>query len=88
MEFLRNPARPYLFGRHLYWQATIAAQLRERQLAVDLLRERFARGLSYLTLYNRDLHHSVYFFSNLRDFPPFQERMRPKSVGGFFSRVP
>jgi hypothetical protein len=76
-EYLRNLDRPYLFGHHLYWQAAIAAQLGKREVAVDLLREGFARGLSFLALYRGDLHHSVYFF-NLRHYAPFQELMRPK----------
>jgi tetratricopeptide (TPR) repeat protein len=54
------------------WRGMIAAQLGDREEAVRLIRVYFDEaGYSYWTM-----HHSA--FNSLRDYPPFQELMRPK----------
>ena len=65
--------RPLLFGAPTYWRANIAALLGERELAVKLLREAFAQGFQYSPEVLSDIN-----FESLRDYPPFQELMRPK----------
>jgi tetratricopeptide (TPR) repeat protein/TolB-like protein len=70
---LRNMSRPYLFGSHLHWAACIAAQLGEKEEAVNLLREAFSRGRAYTIEYHADV-----ILEPLRDYPPYQELMTPK----------
>ncbi|MCI0556606.1 MAG: hypothetical protein L0287_37165, partial [Anaerolineae bacterium] len=72
-EQLQRIQRPYLFGNHTYWRAKIAALSGERERAVTLLREAFAQGYDYGTHISRDMD-----LESLRDYPPFQELMRPK----------
>ena len=65
--------RKWLFGVHTYYRAGIAANLGEKEKAVELLREAFAQGQAYGT----DLHSSL-TLEPLWDYPPFQELLRPK----------
>jgi serine/threonine protein kinase/tetratricopeptide (TPR) repeat protein len=72
-EELKNIDRPYLFGVHTYWRACIASPLGNNPKAVKLLTEAFNQGLGY----------GVYLHNNiglepLRDYPPFQELIKPK----------
>jgi len=69
---LKNNDELYLFGNHTYWRACIAALLREKDLAVRLLRKSLAQGRSYSDLYP-DMN-----LEPLWDFPPFKELIRPK----------
>ena len=62
--------RPYLFGRHTYWQARIAAVLGEKEKAITLIKEALAQGRTYSDLYNMD-------FESLKDYPPFVELKKP-----------
>jgi DNA-binding winged helix-turn-helix (wHTH) protein/Tfp pilus assembly protein PilF len=57
----------------ILWRACIAAVLGERQRAVDLLREAFARGAPY-----GPYIHSSPEFESLADYPPYVELLRPK----------
>lgn len=70
---LQKMQRPYLFGLNTFWSGCIYGLLGEREQAVTLLREAFAQGYWYSTypLSNIDLE-------PLRDYPPFQELMRPE----------
>lgn len=61
------------FGRDVYWQACIAALLGERERAVALLREAYARGRPFSIFLHRDMD-----LEPLRDYPPFQEWIAPK----------
>jgi tetratricopeptide (TPR) repeat protein len=70
---LKSIDRPYLFGNHTYWRACIASLLGEREQAVALLREAFAQGREYSVYLHRDMD-----LEPLRDYPPFQELLRPK----------
>jgi tetratricopeptide (TPR) repeat protein len=64
--------RPYLFGRHTYWRARIAALLGDRERSVALLREALQEGQMYPTL------HGDADLTSLRDLPDFRELVRPK----------
>ena len=70
---LRAMNRPFLFGEHTYQRACIAAQLGEKDQAVELLREAFAQGKPYDLYVHRDIG-----LEPLRDYAPFQELKRPK----------
>ena len=70
---LQEVRAPYMFGRQVYWRARIHALLGERDHAVDLLRDAFSRGFPYTPSLHADLA-----FAALRDFPPFQELIKPK----------
>jgi tetratricopeptide (TPR) repeat protein/TolB-like protein len=60
-------------GRNVAWRARIAALLGERGEAVALLRRAFGEGLGYGIWLHRDVD-----LESLRDYPPFQELVRPK----------
>jgi tetratricopeptide (TPR) repeat protein len=72
-ERLRSIDGTYRYGIHTLWRARIAAALGEFDIAVSLLRETFAAGLSYgLWL------HSDPAFANMRDYEPFVELLTPR----------
>jgi tetratricopeptide (TPR) repeat protein len=70
---LKALTKPYLFGGHTYWRACIASLLGEKEQAVALLRESFAQGREYGVYLHRDMD-----LQPLRDYPPFQEFLKPK----------
>jgi serine/threonine protein kinase/tetratricopeptide (TPR) repeat protein len=70
---LKALTKPYLFGKHTYWQACIASLLGEKERAVALLRESFAQGREYDVNLHRDMD-----LEPLRGYPPFQELLKPK----------
>jgi hypothetical protein len=72
-DSLTGHARPGDFGRDLYWQACIAAQLGERGRAMELLREAFARGRAFTVLLHRDMD-----LEPLREFPPYLQFVRSR----------
>jgi tetratricopeptide (TPR) repeat protein len=63
----------YRFGRHTYCRARIASLLGRREEAVELLREAFAQGYRFSISVHREPD-----FEPLRDYPPYQELIRPK----------
>jgi hypothetical protein len=65
--------QPYIRGRHTLWRAQIAALLGDRDAAVRLLRQADAEGAVVAI----DLHRES-DFESLRDYPPFQDFVRPK----------
>jgi tRNA A-37 threonylcarbamoyl transferase component Bud32/TolB-like protein len=65
--------RRYLFGRHTMWRARIRARLGERDVAVGLVREALSHGYPHMHALHADLD-----FEALRDYPPFQDLLRPK----------
>jgi tetratricopeptide (TPR) repeat protein len=69
---LRDWNRPYTFGRNTLWRARIAAQLGERQRAVDLVRQAFAEG----HVFDSELHCDV-DLETLRGFKGFEEILNP-----------
>jgi tetratricopeptide (TPR) repeat protein len=73
-RWLEDLDRPYLFGTDKFYRAKIAAQLEEPMEAVYLLREAFAEGYGFPIWLHRQMD-----FESLRDFPPYQEFVRPKA---------
>jgi hypothetical protein len=65
--------RPYLRGSNTRWRARIAAVLGNGQQSVELLRQSFNEGSAYAI----DLHRNM-DYESLRDYPAFQEFLRPK----------
>jgi len=70
---LHQLQRPYLIGQHTFWRAAIMSVLEEKERAVLLLREAFSQGHWHGPQVLRDMN-----LEPLRDYPPFQELMRPK----------
>jgi hypothetical protein len=68
--------RPYLFGVNTYERFRIAAQLGEKERAVDLLRTAMAQGF-ILSWESTGLHQEP-LFESLRGYPPFEEVVRPQ----------
>ncbi len=64
---------PYELGSDTYWAACIAAQLGEREEAMDLLRRAFTEGADIGLLVHRDPD-----FEPLWDYPPFQRFIEPR----------
>jgi hypothetical protein len=64
---------PRDFGRDSYWQACIASLLGERERAMVLLREAYARGRPFSVNLHTDMD-----LEPLHDYPPFQDLLRPK----------
>ncbi len=73
LEGLRRLDRPYLRGVNTYWAACIAAQLGERDLAVELIQQALSQGVSVSTNLHTDMD-----FEPLHGYPPFEELRRPK----------
>lgn len=73
-EMLGAVDRPFLFGRPHYLRARIAALRGERERAISLLREAFARGLPYgvQVLCDMDLE-------PLRSSAPYKDIVKPRS---------
>ncbi len=63
----------YLFGRNTLGRAAIAARLGDREEALALLRRATSEGVRFGTDLHADPDLSV-----LRDYPPYQEFMRPQ----------
>jgi len=71
--FLSAIDRPTAKGPALVWRAYIAAQLGEKDRAVEFLRDAFAKGAAF----DRYLHRYVYL-EPLQGYPPFEELLKPK----------
>src|SRR5437016_2694188 len=72
-QTLAGLKRPYSFGRHTVWRARIQAFLGERDVAVGPLWESIAQGYPHAHALHTDLA-----FDSLRDYPPYQELLKPK----------
>ncbi len=70
---LQQTDQPYLFGEHTYWCARLSSLLGDREQAVVLLKEAFAQGYESPIGLHREMD-----LETLRDYPPFQELVRPK----------
>jgi tetratricopeptide (TPR) repeat protein len=70
---LPDPGRRLTASNRSYWRAAIAANLGEKDRAVDLLAEAFSQGMSYSNVWHSDLT-----LEPLWDYPPFQELIEPK----------
>jgi len=71
LDWLADRRDRYLHGRHRYAQARVAAELGERGLAMEFLRRALAEGQIYQAI------HRDHYLRDLRDYPPFQELVRP-----------
>lgn len=70
---LEKTTDPYLYGRHTYWRASIAAILGERERAVALLQRAYSQGYRY------DVHlHRDPALQSLQEYAPFKDLLRPK----------
>jgi len=70
---LKNLERKYLFGSHTYNRACIHALLGEYAEAVRLIQESLKQGCRVTVHMHRDMD-----LEPLRDYPPFQELLKPK----------
>jgi tetratricopeptide (TPR) repeat protein len=73
-QWLRALDRPYLRGNHTMWRSMIAGALGDGESAVALLRQALAEGQRHPPPWS----HAWIAFEPLREYPPFQELMRPK----------
>ncbi len=72
-EELANVDFSFLNGLHTLWRGRIAALLGDREEAMALLLEAHAQGRPFGWSWHRDVD-----LESLRDYPPFQEFLRPK----------
>jgi len=61
------------FGRDVYWQACIASLSGERERAIVLLRDAYAKGRVFTVFLHRDMD-----LEPLRDYPPYQQFIAAK----------
>jgi tetratricopeptide (TPR) repeat protein/predicted Ser/Thr protein kinase len=73
LEDLRRLDDPYLFGNNTYWAACIAAQLGERERAVELIRQALSQGFHVGIELHTDMN-----LEPLHGYPPFEELRQPK----------
>jgi serine/threonine protein kinase/tetratricopeptide (TPR) repeat protein len=71
-QMLESIDRPYVFGNNFMWCARIAAALGEKERAVRFLKASFESGTPIGIILHTDLH-----FESIRDYPPFQDLLRP-----------
>ncbi len=70
---ISKPATAADAPTQLYWRASIAAHLGEKERAIELLKEAYANGLRHRVWYHIDVD-----LQPLWDYPPFQELIEPK----------
>ena len=70
---LAGLTRPYLYGQHTFWRACIAAQLGEKDRAVELLREAFSQGYPF----SLELHRELYL-EPIRGYSHYETLVKPK----------
>jgi tetratricopeptide (TPR) repeat protein len=70
---LPDLGQPWSAARQSYWRACIAASLGEKERAVELLKEAYARGEPHSVEVHIDVD-----LEPLWDYPPFQELIEPK----------
>jgi len=74
VDMLAKVNRPFLRGVHHYERARVLAVLGDREGAVRALEAAYAQGYAWA---GESMHLELAFIS-LRDYPPFQELMKPK----------
>jgi tetratricopeptide (TPR) repeat protein len=77
-EWFEGLDRPVLRGYHTFSRAVIAAALGDREGAVGLLHQALGQGLAFDIRWFRGLEPASLELDPLRDYPPFQELIRPK----------
>jgi tetratricopeptide (TPR) repeat protein len=73
-QWLEALDRPYLKGNHTMWRSMIAGALGDGENAVALFRQAFAGGAGYPGPWD----YPWIAFEPIRDYPPFQELVRPR----------
>jgi tetratricopeptide (TPR) repeat protein len=73
LEELRQSRRPYSYGQDIYWCACIAAQLGDRDRAIQYLGEAFSQGYAMVPQPRIDMD-----LEPLHGYAPFEELMKPK----------
>jgi len=73
-DALGRLTRPYLLGQNNFVRARIAAQLGEKDAAVDLLRMAYAQGFGS---FDQNWVHLEPALESLRGYPPYEELMKP-----------
>jgi len=74
-QWLASRKGPYLRGEPTFQRARLAAVLGDRERAMALLRLAFDQGFGFDWGLGT---HADPDFESLRDYPPFEELMRPK----------
>ncbi|HYN42828.1 MAG TPA: tetratricopeptide repeat protein, partial [Thermoanaerobaculia bacterium] len=77
-EALRRLDRPYLFGKHHFARAGLAAHRGERQKAVELLSQALAQGTFSEEAGASFFAHRAFELAPLLGYPPFEELIKPK----------
>ncbi|NQT25568.1 protein kinase [candidate division KSB1 bacterium] len=72
-DWLGNLKQPYMHGKNIMWQAEIAANLDEKERAVSLIHDAFQKGYSNIVHFHWGPN-----LKPLRDYPAFQEFIRPR----------
>jgi tetratricopeptide (TPR) repeat protein len=75
-RWLAGRKGPYLNGRHTFYRVPLAAILGDRDRAVQLFRQAVEEGFGRFV--ELDGIHANPDFESLRDYPAFQELIRPK----------
>jgi predicted Zn-dependent protease len=73
-HWLEALERPYLRGDHTMWRSLIAAAKGDGENAVALFRQAVAQGMTYPRTWDA----GWIAFEPIRDYPPWQEFIRPK----------
>jgi len=77
-EALRRLDRPYLFGKHTFARAGLAAHRGEKEKAVELLRQALAQGYFREEAGASFFAHRSLELAPLLGYPPFEELVKPK----------
>lgn len=77
-EALRRLNRPYLFGKHFFARAGLAAHRGEKEKAVELLRKALAHGYFSEDAGASSFAHRALELAPLLGYPPFEELVKPK----------
>jgi len=70
-RLMKTPIQDDDNGRRKYCRAQIKCSLGENETALDLLKQSFEEGRRKVQMLNLELY-------KLRDYPPYQEFVRPK----------
>ncbi len=66
-------SKPHMYGENSFHRACIAAQLGERERALDLLGQAFGQGLNFGAFIHQDIN-----LEPLHGYPPYEELIKPK----------
>lgn len=72
-QWLADQDQPYMNGTNSFWRAQISAAQGDLEEAVTLFRQSYSEGMNYFAGYASPAN-----FEELREYPPFQEFLRPR----------